>query len=58
MSEAQESKDGIELTVYKLTEKDTIAFGKVKTSKYLNESTVTYFCCVQPLTSPSKAKFR
>ncbi|CAK1547090.1 unnamed protein product [Leptosia nina] len=31
-SETQESKDGIELAVYKLTEKDTVAFGKTKTS--------------------------
>ncbi|XP_013143593.1 PREDICTED: uncharacterized protein LOC106107325 isoform X2 [Papilio polytes] len=36
-SEAQESKDGIELTVYKLTEKDTIAFGKNKTSEVSSE---------------------
>ncbi|XP_045535511.1 testis-expressed protein 2 [Papilio machaon] len=29
-SEGQETKDGIELAVYKLTEKDTVAFGKNK----------------------------
>ncbi|XP_072932096.1 testis-expressed protein 2-like isoform X2 [Epargyreus clarus] len=54
-SETQESKDGIEMAVYKVTDKDTVAFAKSKNSDSVSEGVTitTGTCPVPPLPTSS-----